>query len=324
MAGFVMRDPRLNKYGMTKADFNRRKHHEALVADEENQGWLADTTPLKITVDRIAWLKKHEYITVAQHGDRMDGVATHPTGISFRYSLIREQGDLYGVYFDNTDPNRRWVQEKGGTVVRYHRKYGASYEPMLAMTNPPGHRQFHEEHYKNAITGDYDLFAIWPFAAGYDPGAYGLDHRPLGTVRGSNSPQERANVDQLERNFTTQGQGTKLGNITPRIYLVCQLINSIVGRHVLWHSDEAARPFLDDVDLPVMAFAPSGAFLGVDTIDDFKLLIVACETEGIRVSLSNAWAQDPTQRHPDRLGAAYAGYVPSDGQRIIVPAWYNA
>src|SRR5580693_9311219 len=30
MAGFVMRDPRLNKYGRAKADFNRKKHEEAL------------------------------------------------------------------------------------------------------------------------------------------------------------------------------------------------------------------------------------------------------------------------------------------------------
>lgn len=39
MAGFVLRDPRLNKSGTVKEGFNRRKHNEALNLDDENQGW---------------------------------------------------------------------------------------------------------------------------------------------------------------------------------------------------------------------------------------------------------------------------------------------
>jgi hypothetical protein len=56
MAGFVMRDPRLNKYGLGKAKFNRAKHKEALYDDHEGQGWKASTTPLKISLARIQWL----------------------------------------------------------------------------------------------------------------------------------------------------------------------------------------------------------------------------------------------------------------------------
>ena len=189
---------------------------------------------------------------------------------------------------------------------------------MLAMTNPPEHGILTKEERLKAITGDYDLFAVWPFSS-----SYGLDHRPLGTVKGSVGPAERANVDRLERNFTKSGQGTKLGNITPRIYMVCQLINSIVGRHVLWHSDEAARPFLDDVDLPVLAITPRGNYVGIESIFDFKVFISFCDKEGIHVTLSNAWAQDPPQKHANRLGAEFARYVPPDGQRIIVPDYYN-
>ncbi len=326
MAGFVLRDPRLNKYGMGKLGFNRDKHDEAVNLDHEGQGWKASTTPLKISRRRIDWLTSKKIITVQAKGtDRLDGYATHPTGINFYYSLIREKDDpaLYGVYFDNTRFNKRWIQEKGATVVKYHPKYRGSYEPMLAMTNPPGHRLSGGEHYKNAITGDYDLFAVWPFSGSYDPSPYGEDHRPLGTVRGSLTKEERKNVDTLERNFTASGQGTKLGNITPRIYMVCQLINSIVGRSVLWHSDEAARPFLDDVDLPVIAFTPKGNYIGVENIFDFKVFIGFCDKEGIKVTLSNAWAQDATDKYKKRLGAEYARYVPPDGMRIIVPDWYN-
>lgn len=327
MAGFVMRDPRLNKYGMGKAGFNRDKHREALYLDHEGQGWKASTTPLKISQRRVDWLKANGYIAVQPKGpDRLDGLATHPTGVSFYYSLIKE-ADLYGVYFDNTRSDKKWIQEKGTSVAKYHPKYGSSYEPMLAMTNPERHRLHNAENYKNAITGDYDLFAVWPFergTGGYDAAPGGLDHRPLGTVKGSVGKAERDNVDRLERDFTARGQGTKLGNITNRIYWVCQMVNSIVGRSVLWHSDEAARPFLDDVDLPVLAFTPAHYFVGIENIMDFKNFIRDCERRDIRVSLSNAWTQDPTAKYPNRLGTEYGRYVPTDGQRLIVPDWYNA
>jgi hypothetical protein len=106
---------------------------------------------------------------------------------------------------------------------------------------------------------------------------------------------------------------------------VCQLINSLVGRNVLWHSDEAARPFLDDVDLPVVAFNPAGSYFGIESIEDFKTYIAACEHDRIQVSLSNAWAQDVDKAglKPNRLGADYMRFVPADGVRIIVPDWYN-
>lgn len=53
MAGFVTRDPRLNKYGLAKAGFNHDKHMEALYADKENQGWNAPATPRIQSRDRI-------------------------------------------------------------------------------------------------------------------------------------------------------------------------------------------------------------------------------------------------------------------------------
>jgi hypothetical protein len=335
MAGFVLRDPRLNKYGMEKLKFNREKHQEALVDDHEGQGWLASTTPLKISIHRIKWLIEKKIIVAHfRDGDRFDGIAEHKTGIRFNYSLIRETPVLYGVFFDNTGlPGTGWIQEIGASEARHSMIYGASFEAMLAMTNPPEHRKHKNNHYKNAITGDYDLFAIWPYVGGpaaYDASAYGLDHRPLGTVKGSIG-RERDRVEKLERDFTEKenpdhrrGQGTKLGNITPRMYMICQLINSIVGSQVLWHSDEAARPFLDDVDLPIMAFTPAGNYFGIENIEDFKVWISVCEDMGLKVTLSNAWTQDPEGKHTKRLGTEYRRLVPPDGTRIIVPRWYNA
>ena len=327
MAGFVMRDPRLNKYGIRKEVFNRDKHHEALYADKEGQGWYASTTPLKISAARITWLRNQGLITTIAKGGRLDGVAEHPSGIRFNYSLIADIGNpmLFGVYVNHNPKPGEWKQERSPTDnVNYHPNFGQQYESLLAMTNPPAHRSYPAGNYLNAITGDYDLFAVWPFVRDYDASAYGADHRPLGTVKGSLTKAEKDNIEHLERNFTTGGQGTKLGNITPRIYMICQLINSIIAKQqVLWHSDEAARPFLDDVDLPVIAFTPAGNFFGIETIFDFKVFIAYCEQAGIKVTLSNAWAQNVSGDKTNRLGAEFARFVPPDGERIIVPAWYN-
>ena len=330
MAGFVLRDPRLNKSGAERAAFNRDKHREAIELDAEGQGWRALTTPLSISGARRDWLMTNGYINAQRKVEgRYDGVATHRTGITFLYSLIHnpERGtDLWDVYFDNTQHGRKWTQEKGNAVVRYHKRWGPSYEPMLAMTNPINHR-LHPgpgEHYKNAITGDYDLFAVWPFVHSYNP--RGLDHRPLGTGRGFGA--QAHNVEALERDFTDLGVGSKLGNITMRIQWVCQLVNSIVGgANVLWHSDEAARPGLNDVDLPVVAFTPVGEVIGIENIHDFRRFIAFCLNNQIAVTLSDAWTQNPTAQFGNRLGAAYAGLVPQDGHfggRTLVSDYANS
>jgi hypothetical protein len=327
MAGFVLRDPHLNKSGMARVGYNRDKHREAIDLDAEHQGWNASVTPLVISEARRQWLVARGYINVQLKGGRYDGRATHRSGIAFYYSLIPNQlqPGLWDVYFDNSRHGEKWIQEKGGAVVKYHPRFGPAYEPMLALTNPATHRLHSEDHYKNAVTGDYDLFAVWPLARKYNP--RGDDHRPLGTVRGSVGRGERDNVDALERDFTHMGWGTKLGNITYRIQLVCQMVNSIIGRaNVLWHSDESARPFLDDVDLPVMAFTPAGDTWGIETIPQFKSFIDNCNHHDFAVTLSNAWTQAPTPAFPQRLGGAYARYVPPDasfGGRALVPDYVN-
>jgi len=344
MAGFVMRDPRLNKSGAAGEAFNRGKHTEALYEDHEGQGWKASVTPLTISRARIHWLEAWGYITITSRlPGRMDGTAIHGEGanaIIFKYTLFQDPGrpDLWDVYFNN-DPAMPWQQEAAMSERVFHRKHGARYEAMLALTNPPEHRLSRSVSYLNAVTGDYDLFAVWPFAEKYNPNPYGADHRPLGTVRGlqnqfttdaTGAPRsaldQAQNIDRLERNFARVDgglQGTKLGNITPRIYKCCQLVNSIIGRNVLWHSDEAARPYADDVDLPIIAFTPAGYFIGVESIRDFADLIRFCESEGVHVTLSSAWTQDPTARRPNRLGAQFEDRVPLDGRRVIVPDWYN-
>ena len=146
-------------------------------------------------------------------------------------------------------------------------------------------------------------------------------------------------IEYLEGHFTKTGattyQGTKLGNITDRIYMVGQVINSLVGgavslsgtracgpfpsRNVIWHSDETARPFVRSIDLPIVAFAPSGDYYCLRTVDDLRDFILLCERNRIKVTLSKAWVQ------ANGLGAPFRNRVPifNPASRRLVPEWYN-
>lgn len=368
MAGFVMRDPRLNKSGAGGEVYNRAEHAEAFTDAHSHSDWTASTTPLRLFQVRVDWLRATGRITVVEKGrDRLEGRATHTSGVAFNYSLIRldrpgpAQG-MWGVYLDRTTNAIRqnaarstgFVQERGTTVVAYDTKYGDAYEPLLAMTNPIGHRHYREEHPLNAITGDYDLFAIWPHTHGvhrYDRNS--ADRRVLGTVQAWSQRENIAN--NLERNFTQNfqrpprpgampvelgafgSQGTKLGNMTNRLYEVSQFLNSTIGgmrseeggpfprRNVLWHSDEAARPFVSDVDLPLIAFTPTYHSVAIRSLADFREFIADCLRAGFHVKLAEGWVLPPTAQKPNRLGPDYARHVPAAwATQWLVPSWYNA
>jgi hypothetical protein len=341
MAGFVLRDPRLNKAGTANEKYNRTEHAEAFSDKKAGAGWTASTTPLKIYEDRLHWLIQQNKIQprlMAGSGTtrRYEGTQHHPTGISFHYCLISDaHPGIWGVYLDRSKNSSLFQQETGGLPFAYHPIYGAMYEPMLAMTNPPSHRSYGEGDFRNAITGDYDLFAVWPYEENYSHDVE--DRRILGTAAAW-SQREHIEHD-LERNFTAAGQGTKMGNITNRIYEVCQFLNSAIGtattaytitpgpfpsRMVCWHSDEAARPFVNDVDLPIIGFAPSKLEIGIETIDDLKLFIQQCQEERIHVTLAEGWTLNPEPKKGNRLGAAYAQLVPQwMGGQWKTPNWYN-
>ena len=346
MAGFVLRDPRLNKYGMGKAAYNREEHHEALTDTKAGAGWTASTVPLKIFESRRLWLAREGLLgTVkAVNPNRYDCEVAHDTGVRFAYSLLRDPNDanVWGVWLDNTRNHPHFKQERGSSIAYYHPQFGQRFETLLAMTNSEQHRSWPNNDFRNAVTGDYDLFAVWPFVKDYDH--LGADRRILGTAR---AWTQRHHIEHnLERRFTAGGQGTKIGNITNRIYEVSQFLNSKIGsvrctddmgvsfppcpnRMVVWHSDEAARPFVNDVDLPVIAFSPSKNEYGISAITDFKIFVNEAVGSGIKVNLGEGWVLDKADGKQNRLGSGFAHLVPSwdrgtiPGAPMIVPDWYN-
>jgi hypothetical protein len=363
MAGFVMRDPRLNKKANLGAEANRNEHHKAL-SDSNNQGWKAATTPLKISNERINWLRRKGIIRGLNRRayDRWDG-QTWKNAYKFNYSFIKDPSiaNLWGVFFNNENLNLQWKQEKGPNYNGIwksimHPKYEKC-EAMIAMSNPSTHRLHPSDNapnaHHNAITGDYDMFALWPDKNHYDAKPGAMDHRPLGTVHGSGTDsagqKRKFNIFKLEANFVkpwidNQGewhktQESKIGNVTPRIYMVSQLINSAIGflgtspgRNLLWHSDEAARPGVDAVDLPMGAFHPDGKIYGIEKSTDgnnltnFKAFINFAIAGGYHVNLSQGWVQSTNHANVMmRLNRNdYSQFIPEDGVRTKVENWYNA
>jgi hypothetical protein len=125
------------------------------------------------------------------------------------------------------------------------------YVPVLAMTNP--HLEYDlktSEGYKNAVTGDYDLFAVWPMVADK-----ALDSR----VAGMTADIKGEDIASAENKSKI---GKVVGNISERVYLIAQMLNSVMGKGVksvnrVYHSDEAGRPFLEEVD-EAAVFTPDG------------------------------------------------------------------
>jgi hypothetical protein len=137
MAGFVMRDPRLNKSGLQTARYNALEHEESLTDRAKRAGWVASVTPLKIYEERRRWLLDRHLIHLVGHGnDRWEGNATHPTGIDFHYSLIRDRNlpGVWGVYLDRVKSGRAFQQIRGDAVMQYDTKYGDHTSPVRRPT----------------------------------------------------------------------------------------------------------------------------------------------------------------------------------------------
>lgn len=139
--------------------------------------------------------------------------------------------------------------------------------PVFGVANPdsPGRRKYD---HKRAVTGDYDLFAIWPHV---DHGS-SADQRVAGMNKGTTD-------DQIVEGEKAGKIGRSTGNISERAYEIGQMINSKIGApfNRVYHSDEAGRPEIDSVDAAVV-FDPDGETMyeirdGRNAGDDLSALI---------------------------------------------------
>lgn len=160
--------------------------------------------------------------------------------------------------------------------------------------------------YKNAVSGDYDLFAVWPFT----PNA-SFEMTTRISERAS-KPSESDKIQRLfipveakenaveitkSRNVFIEFIGTykelegkedpELGNINDLVSLAAQTLNSLIRATYLgknakdkgqfpnraFHSDEGGRPGVDEIEYPIACFIPKSKSLWNDLKQEESRLI---------------------------------------------------
>ncbi|MEA5622222.1 anthrax toxin-like adenylyl cyclase domain-containing protein [Nostoc sp. UHCC 0251] len=175
-----------------------------------------------------------------------------------------------------------------------NKKYN-HYVPAFAVTNPQLEYDLGTmEGYKNAVTGDYDLFAVWPKIAdkSLDSRVAGMTLNTTSTMIGDGEKKSRI--------------GQVVGNISGRVYEIAQQLNATIMQKTVgsksgvyavnrvFHSDEAGRPYLNEVD-EAAVFTPDGEIFMVSPDKDTKQawqlssLIRTCKKKGYTIYANVAW-----------------------------------
>lgn len=308
MAGFVNMYARFSKAGLTEEGY--KKQTEAV-----RSAFMEGASPihLHISENRINWLKRLGYIK----DYKLQKLPKGKRG-SRVWQFQATMKDCKGTYVGDAKKyiftlKERSIGDEFVWAVYYQEKSSKDMKPVKALMDPnwkdlsveltqsgvfrqqgslmPLHRK--------ATTGDYDLFAVWG-PTGLNPSLY---QRDVGS-KDLNSKSDLGLKMDPDR-----------GNSSQFIEQVRVALNAAI-RRVRWgsarfaysggemvhHGDEAGRPFMDDVDLPFIAFFPPGlvdlpGFQGADTIafesiEEFRKLIEKAAKWGYNIELNPGWVNE--------------------------------
>lgn len=307
MAGFVCLEARFSKQGLTDKGYAKQ-------ADAIDKAIADGATPVQIFISdtRLTWLTQQGYIkrylpgkdanykrgariwrfTSTMKGCKGDFVDDAKTYIfSARETLI--QGETFwGLYFQKSTKNA----PKPVKALR-----DPNWANIEVVVNPLGvqfQRGGGQPDFKKATTADYDLFAVWGPTAGTND-----YERPVG-AKDLNSEADLALKEDPHH-----------GNVSTFLSQICTRLNQAIARNrwgnqrfaytggdMVHHSDEAGRPFIDEVDFPVIVFLPPDVcdlkgmegqtVIAFDAIEDFRKLIDASVKWGYNVELNPGWIKE--------------------------------
>jgi hypothetical protein len=328
MMGFVCMDPRLSKLGGDPGGVSNNKgytaealsgtipHHLSHPDPGEAAGWKADVVPIAISQKRLdelmAGIDGKKLTPLEVPDGVMNGVAIFEnTNLKLPYVLIRitksdgNYGDIgadekiWGVFID---PGKGFQQMYPPNIPGVYRQTenGKYHEALLGLANPGSGRHG----YKACVTGDYDLFGVWPKSA-----VKGRESRPSARAihtaksRGLAAARKIGNdTDWDERRIESgEQEHFMLGNITRRINLVKVMLNTALQvstdikafGQCVHHSDEAGNPGALqktlDKSMPVIAFIPGIDPVGVERIGDLQALCMLAKMRGYAVDLRKDW-----------------------------------
>lgn len=264
MSGFVLSDPRFTKRGVSPEarEGQRRDVHSAIVSED------AGETPVYISEERRREVEARGWMTRAGGTiNEMQYTAVPPGGEKMRFVLRRMLDGVPGAR-----GKQMWAVFYGAAETALpsspaapnRPKAAGALLPVMAMVDPhcPGAVR---QTYRAAMTGDYDLWAVFPRASQVQP--KGLDQRK---VPGS----ERFVLPIAD--FVQHGD-KELGNVTARVRDVKDRLNlalrvaGYAGGDAVHHGDEVGRPRVTEVELDVIAFVPNdrNAYF-IKTLADLK------------------------------------------------------
>lgn len=324
MAGFVLFEAFFSKIGLTEKGLKSQKKYIVSALTE-------GATPLLlfITDARRNWLEVNNYIKRYNPNNQPIGKKGSQV-IRFQATMLGCKGDyletaenyiftlketqignetLWAVYYQETDqkkikPVKALRDPNWANIEVIQNNNGVQVQLVGGM---PDH--------KKATTGDYDLFAVWG-PNNVNPNEY---KRPVSAMDINSIPDLDSKEDP-ER-----------GNISQYLDNICNLLNQAV-RRVRWgnvryaytggdmvhHSDEAGRPFIDEIDFPFIAFFPpnlcdikgaeGNTIVAFEKVEEFRTLIEAAIKWNYNIELNPGWI-DELSGGKKNLKQRYQQYV---------------
>lgn len=309
MAGFVLFDPLFSKRGLTAKGYKKQKKD---VRQCMNQGGLL--TPLVITDKRFTWLRKNNFIKRYKPNSKDDCAIKGRRVQRYQATLAdwrKTDGELKGdlsylkkardciFYFKEAAENGKVVWR-----ITYKKRSSQKDDEMVDAIVDPTYSGGIPD-FRKATTADYDLFAVWGPQTGprrppreEDVTAY---ERPVGPEK-LNSKIDLALREDPER-----------GNVSPFLATMCDRLNAemtnnrfggarfnYTGGNMVHHSDEAGRPFIDEIDFPFIAFLPrvstgkialsgGNTTIVIESVEEFAQFIAQSDKAGYNIELNPAW-----------------------------------
>lgn len=279
MSGFVLEDPNLTKRGPDEVG---KQTHDLEHAFED---WNAKATPLYISEARRGALERQGVIVRANGGNSSNQIVwgkQYPGGgtgdnaskalRSMKFLLKKTDGNA----LRNAPAQIMWAVRYMNPQEAVHAGSIKDNGAVYAMVNPKGLGGRGSGGVRAAITGDYDLFSLCVRRDIYRPQSAkqaktntpGLDDRMVGV---------RTLEANIKKKLQDVGEDVHQGNMTIRHSIIRSALNDAFARKgysggaMVHHSDEAGRPFIDDVDMPVFAVVPHKANpYGLENLEDLR------------------------------------------------------
>jgi hypothetical protein len=287
MAGFICTDPRFTKLGNSSAALEGQRKANAKAFEHHST-----EIEIFISFERFAWLIENKAMSLIDGDINTKTVlaSSNDKSVTMKFVLRRtlfvpgSNKHLYQVFYH---PDERVLY----SALHSPLKQKNTVYPVTAFVDPlcpPDVRRT----YKAAMSGDYDLWAVYPKASAFD--LKGKDARP---VEWSSRQVVRMEGQYSIKNFERieSAKHEHMGNITDRIIDIKDALNATMqhpGGMMVHHSDEAGRPLMREVDLNIIAFVPDDKnAYGIKTYDDLGkfIRIVICE---YHVVLNPGWGLD--------------------------------